>query len=49
MVTDMYDMFHLSRNFNQDISGWDGKQYTDAARCFVLALLAAMTVSYRPA
>jgi hypothetical protein len=42
-------MFSGASNFNQDISLWDGKQYTDAACCFVLASLAAMTVSYRPA
>jgi hypothetical protein len=49
MVTDMSLMFYQASNFNQDISGWNGKQYTVAACCFVLALLAAVTVSYRPA
>jgi hypothetical protein len=42
-------MFVSVVNFNADISGWDGKQYTDAACCFVLVTLAAMTVSYRRA
>jgi hypothetical protein len=45
----MNRMFKGASSFNQDISGWDGKQYIDAACCFVLASLAAVTVSYRPA
>jgi hypothetical protein len=49
MVTSIRQMFYYANSFNQDISGWDGKQYTDAACCFVLASLAAMAVSYRPA
>jgi hypothetical protein len=48
MVTDMGYMFFIASDFNQDISTWDGKPNTDAACCFVLALLAAMAVSYRP-
>jgi hypothetical protein len=47
--SDIGYMFRGASSFNQDISGWDGKQYTDAACCFVLASLAAMAVSCRSA
>jgi hypothetical protein len=45
-VTRMDSIFYEASSFNRDISNWDGELYTDAS---VLASLAAVTVSYRPA
>jgi hypothetical protein len=45
----MFGMFRRASSFNGDISSWNGEFYIDAACCFVLASLAAISVSYRPA